>query len=414
MDWADDTLAKLKAVKDLPDSEFCDFLSSALLNCLDANYQKPHLKTVILAIITRIYHLKLDDHLPRLLEFQAFYGSLDIYFHNPHVVQQVPGIIKIAQEQLRIIQKKQEKSVDTSLQDLELLQDIVNVLNTIFGVLPEFINPPETLPMLVSIYNLLVYHSPSSDWGLRANDYDLEPHDLAGISIRKLKRDMIKLTFGLLKQCYFDNPKAIDEFITLMFALLDLCPQSTSDFLFDSSLLLDLEIEMHISKFVQVTRNTLESSSDHHVQLDYIVQSLVNLVNFSGNSGISSFVQSHQNSKKLAESNDRQEDKITDTSISFIREMFPDMEQGFIIRCLKALNMNTDLLTSKILENDYTFLKESESTLNESRSDSTLDQLEFQKSEILDSRRNVFDGDEFDVFRSNQINHANIFIPNSA
>uniref|UniRef100_A0A672ZNS0 Activating signal cointegrator 1 complex subunit 2 n=1 Tax=Sphaeramia orbicularis TaxID=375764 RepID=A0A672ZNS0_9TELE len=86
--------------------------------------------------------------------------------------------------------------------------------------------------------------------------------------------------------------------------------------------------------------------------------------------------------------------------LSCIRDLLPDLGEGFLLACLQEYNYNSELVINNILED---------------RLSPNLDKLDRAmpvKEElpgVLDSRSNVFDDDEFDVFRRDQVDMSRIW-----
>nr|XP_019964627.1 PREDICTED: activating signal cointegrator 1 complex subunit 2 isoform X1 [Paralichthys olivaceus] len=88
--------------------------------------------------------------------------------------------------------------------------------------------------------------------------------------------------------------------------------------------------------------------------------------------------------------------------LSCIRDLLPDLGEGFLLACLEEYDYNTELVINNILEDRLT---------------PSLDKLDRAmprpvKEEIpnvLGDRSNVFDDDEFDVFRRDQVDMSRIW-----
>uniref|UniRef100_A0A672ZLJ1 Activating signal cointegrator 1 complex subunit 2 n=1 Tax=Sphaeramia orbicularis TaxID=375764 RepID=A0A672ZLJ1_9TELE len=93
---------------------------------------------------------------------------------------------------------------------------------------------------------------------------------------------------------------------------------------------------------------------------------------------------------------------MLDSLLSCIRDLLPDLGEGFLLACLQEYNYNSELVINNILED---------------RLSPNLDKLDRAmprpvKEElpgVLDSRSNVFDDDEFDVFRRDQVDMSRIW-----
>ncbi|CAJ1069389.1 activating signal cointegrator 1 complex subunit 2 [Xyrichtys novacula] len=88
--------------------------------------------------------------------------------------------------------------------------------------------------------------------------------------------------------------------------------------------------------------------------------------------------------------------------LSCIRDLLPDLGEGFLLACLKEYNYNSELVINNILED---------------RLSPNLDKLDRamprppkeEPADVLNTRSNVFDDDEFDVFRRDQVDMSRIW-----
>ncbi|XP_037633277.1 activating signal cointegrator 1 complex subunit 2 [Sebastes umbrosus] len=88
--------------------------------------------------------------------------------------------------------------------------------------------------------------------------------------------------------------------------------------------------------------------------------------------------------------------------LSCIRDLLPDLGEGFLLACLQEYNYNTELVINNILED---------------RLAPNLDKLDRAMPrpvkevlpDVLNVRSNVFDDDEFDVFRRDQVDMSRIW-----
>ena len=82
--------------------------------------------------------------------------------------------------------------------------------------------------------------------------------------------------------------------------------------------------------------------------------------------------------------------------ISHVKDLLPDCGEGFILLCLQSLNYDVEKTINVILENN---LPSELSNLDRKLSKSEV----MNQSNVLSSRRNIYDKDEFDIF-----NNANV------
>uniref|UniRef100_A0A671U308 Activating signal cointegrator 1 complex subunit 2 n=1 Tax=Sparus aurata TaxID=8175 RepID=A0A671U308_SPAAU len=80
--------------------------------------------------------------------------------------------------------------------------------------------------------------------------------------------------------------------------------------------------------------------------------------------------------------------------LSCIRDLLPDLGEGFLLACLHEYNYNSELVINNILED---------------RLAPNLDKLDRELPNVMDSRSNVFDDDEFDVFRRDKVDMSRIW-----
>ncbi|KAM9743836.1 activating signal cointegrator 1 complex subunit 2 [Menidia menidia] len=91
-----------------------------------------------------------------------------------------------------------------------------------------------------------------------------------------------------------------------------------------------------------------------------------------------------------------------DSLLSCIRDLLPDLGEGFLLACLQEYNYNSELVINNILED---------------RLAPSLDKLDRAmprpvKAElptVLNNRSNIFDDDDFDIFRRDQVDMSRIW-----
>lgn len=88
--------------------------------------------------------------------------------------------------------------------------------------------------------------------------------------------------------------------------------------------------------------------------------------------------------------------------LSCIRDLLPDLGEGFLLECLKEYNYNSELVINNILEDR---LAPSLAKLDRAMPRPVKEEL----PAVLNNRSNVFDGDEFDVFRREQVDMSRIW-----
>ncbi|KAJ3326038.1 hypothetical protein HDV06_002423 [Boothiomyces sp. JEL0866] len=191
--------------------------------------------------------------------------------------------------------------------------------------------------------------------------------------------------------------------------VLNLCPEIEGQYqyLSDAPLLLDFEIKYRLSETLTELKQVLDIDP---VRIDYIITSIEHLVTFSGNLQTWTDTNGQWKQVQMIQTRDPPEN-FQDTEmiekISMIQDLFPDLGDGFIQACIVGLK-DTELIIMKLLEDDLPdYLKKMDRSLKRSSQVQPevreVQQIEphqiFEpKPEILSSRRNIFDGDQFDVF----------------
>jgi len=103
-----------------------------------------------------------------------------------------------------------------------------------------------------------------------------------------------------------------------------------------------------------------------------------------------------------------------DLAIKSILDLFPDYEIDLIKKCLKYFNNNIEEVINAFLENNIPeFPSDSNPATTKTTAASNLD-LDYDNDqyeyEELNLRRNVYDGDDFDVFRKDNIDKSKIVL----
>nr|XP_046241896.1 activating signal cointegrator 1 complex subunit 2 [Scatophagus argus] len=88
--------------------------------------------------------------------------------------------------------------------------------------------------------------------------------------------------------------------------------------------------------------------------------------------------------------------------LSCIRDLLPDLGEGFLLACLKEYDYNSELVINNILEGRL--------APNLDKLDRAMPRpVKEELPDVLNSRSNVFDDDEFDVFRREQVDMSRIW-----
>ncbi|KAJ3213118.1 hypothetical protein HDU67_003366 [Dinochytrium kinnereticum] len=193
-------------------------------------------------------------------------------------------------------------------------------------------------------------------------------------------------------------------------------------FLHDAPLLLDLEIEAGLGDRLQHLQST--QAEDHDMsRLSYLVLSLEQILMFTGNADIRrirvnkkkerqnvSRQKAKQSSEIYGDQSGNDDDYIKSSSlISQVQDLFPELGEGFIEACLKALNNDTEAVIMKVLENNLPeYIQKLDRSLPRTSpvdKPSPIPVKVMQKSRevskdsgVLSQRKNIFDNDEFDIF----------------
>ncbi|KAF9115884.1 hypothetical protein BGX27_005950 [Mortierella sp. AM989] len=119
---------------------------------------------------------------------------------------------------------------------------------------------------------------------------------------------------------------------------------------------------------------------------------------------------------------DQEEDYVKRTMlISQLQDLFPDLGDGFLEACLIAFNDDHEAVIMKLLEedlpSDLAAMDRSTARSMPHRVESTPTSMALvkvpgyedqQEQDVLSNRRNIFDGDEFDVFSGSAIDKSKI------
>ncbi|TPX38794.1 hypothetical protein SeMB42_g06565 [Synchytrium endobioticum] len=256
------------------------------------------------------------------------------------------------------------------------------------------------------------------------------------------------------------NPsEASEKLCDLIHILLD---QSHFDepvlYLNGAPLLIDLEVDYDLSDRLRILKNVRLNGDD--ARIDYILASLEQLLTFSGNAETKRLkmlrkAELQQKMNGLAQSGHSRdlcventantaitsaypepssldEDHVRRNSLmSQVQDLFPDLGEGFIEACLLAFNDDAELVIMKILEDDLPeYLKKLDRQMSRTASlppvraslqrtasteavvdyslvdDSCTGPPKVDADSMLSTRRNIFDGDEFDVFRRKDVDHS--------
>lgn len=91
-----------------------------------------------------------------------------------------------------------------------------------------------------------------------------------------------------------------------------------------------------------------------------------------------------------------------DSLLSSVKDLLPDLGEGFMLACLEEYNYNSEIVINNILENH---LSPHLSALDRTLPRPPKEEL----PPLLSQRSNVFDDDEFDVFRRDQVDMSRVW-----
>lgn len=91
-----------------------------------------------------------------------------------------------------------------------------------------------------------------------------------------------------------------------------------------------------------------------------------------------------------------------DSLLSSIQDLLPDLGEGFLLACLEEYDYNSELVINNILEDHLSpHLTQLDRTMPRPPKETL--------PELLSHRSNVFDDDEFDVFRRDQVDMSRVW-----
>ncbi|GAB1603158.1 activating signal cointegrator 1 complex subunit 2-like [Argonauta hians] len=99
-----------------------------------------------------------------------------------------------------------------------------------------------------------------------------------------------------------------------------------------------------------------------------------------------------------------------DSLITLVQDLFPDIHSSFILACLEQMDFNTEVVINSLLEDNLPPSLQQLDRYNPlpARAPSPPAPPSTPTHSVLDSRRNVFDYDEFDVFHRDKVDIAKV------
>ncbi|KAJ2895068.1 hypothetical protein IWW38_002402 [Coemansia aciculifera] len=195
---------------------------------------------------------------------------------------------------------------------------------------------------------------------------------------------------------------------------------------YNAPLLLDMEFRFGLRRLLADA--SLVSEALDEAQIDYITMSIDQLVDMTDllyRNGLhdlelrASQIQGSLGTTAVEDGND-----IDAEAIQQVKELIPDLGAGFIRACLEYYGRSAEAVVGAIFEGNLPpFLAEMDrsaphwirpaSNVEEQSPDASVDTLanaidEPAQSDVLSSRRNIFDNDEFDIFRHNSLDWSRV------
>ncbi|KAJ1803338.1 hypothetical protein LPJ77_005302 [Coemansia sp. RSA 2523] len=244
--------------------------------------------------------------------------------------------------------------------------------------------------------------------------------------IKKLKWQWIALAYDVLKSLFDSaasapaDPEAaqgtnlsvlVDIIEAIETADTELTPFENAPFL------LDLETRFGFKQMFTIAAAMTGQLDAAH--LDYVTMTIDQLVDMTKplyRDGIDSLLARIDNAEAPASDIDDIAAQLAAVSIdqsddpaavAQVKEMIPDLGDGFIRACLAHYAGSTESVVNALLENTLPpSLAEMDRTTESWVPEATDDSEETQ--DVLTTRRNVFDKDEFDVFHHNTLNESQV------
>ncbi|KAI8896146.1 hypothetical protein BC833DRAFT_622385 [Globomyces pollinis-pini] len=264
-----------------------------------------------------------------------------------------------------------------------------------------------------------------------------------------LKKTILKTCNTWIEFCYWkpielllkDDIKNLNELDStfneicdVLLKLFDLNQVSEPvEYLVDAPFLLDLEITHFVSKALKSYIDKLDIDK---TRVEYMVISFDHLVTFSGNSEVQRKLQAELFNTDISRvdsplketikmDSENEIEKLT--QISAVHDLFPDLGEGFIEACLVAFKdsetvimklledelpdylrkLDKTMPRTNVLQNNMAFksVEDDEISLVEVASDHDTQTDEIvEVPDLLAERRNIFDGDKYDIFAGQKLN----------
>ncbi|KAJ2082735.1 hypothetical protein H4R24_001331 [Coemansia sp. RSA 988] len=246
--------------------------------------------------------------------------------------------------------------------------------------------------------------------------------------IKKLKWQWIGLAYEVLKPLFksttsassTDNAIGQQTNISVLLDILEaLETTDTSLTPFDNApFLVDLEFRFGLRQMITIA--TAMTGQLDSAQLEYVTMSIDQLVSMTKplyRNGLDSLSKRVQDAEAPLSDVDTianalaavSLDKTRDAAaIVQVQEMIPNLGKGFVRACLSHYNNNAEAVVNALLEDDLPPSLAEIDRANEDWTAPNNGDSENAASKVLDSRRNVFDKDEFDIFHHNTLDWSRV------
>ncbi|CAI2171231.1 10741_t:CDS:2 [Funneliformis geosporum] len=245
-----------------------------------------------------------------------------------------------------------------------------------------------------------------------------------------LKHALISLAYHTLDACYFsplgftsseedifmftksdeklgDLNETLNRMISGFMFMINYSPlEKPVQYLIDAPLLLDVEIEFDLIGKLTKIKNEI------YAEIDYIIMSLESMQNMNQETDKAPWrMRLDQKQKRhmspVSNGFNGRKTKIVDSTIksnginedemhliSQVQEVFPDLGEGFIEKCLTAFDNNVETVIDRLLS-----MKLPEHLASLDRNMALQEAVEYKNGDdLLSQRKNIFDNDEFDAF----------------
>ncbi|KAI9145636.1 hypothetical protein BKA69DRAFT_450615 [Paraphysoderma sedebokerense] len=174
----------------------------------------------------------------------------------------------------------------------------------------------------------------------------------------------------------------------------------------DAPMIVDLEVEFDIRKRLKSIQADFLDEQDPHIE--YIIQSLDQMMSLTRLTARSPTIPTNGSVKDKAPAVAPLDDDIKVVAmISQVQDLFPELGDGFVEACLSRYNNSTEEVINALLEGnlppDLASLDRSMKRMQPAKNMEIVPysggaEIEEAGRNVLSERKNIFDGDEFDVF----------------